>query len=187
MAWKWSAITAARDLEDWFDVWRFEIKRRYGLLGRLEVLPYRGHGTDRRLLLRGRVLEEKGISRSMSDDTLWENLRNMARRFGSDEIAGARVRATFGDVKAHVVADEEGFFDVALELSSSPDAAGSWHEVELELLHPDSPGAGPVRSTGHVLVPGRARCLPSVMGLQSLRSSGRAGMPWTCKKSSSRS
>ena len=58
MAWKWSAITAARDLEGWFDAWRFEIKRRYGLLGRLEVLPYRGHGTDRRLFLGGRVLEE---------------------------------------------------------------------------------------------------------------------------------
>ena len=157
MAWKWSAITAARDLEDWFDSWRFELKRRYGLLGRLEVLPYRGHGTDRRLFLRGRVLEEKGITRSMHDDTLWENVRNMARRFGSDEIAGARVRATFGDVRAHVVADEEGFFDVTLELEEPPDAANSWHAVELELLHPHSPGVRAVRSTGYVLVPGRAR------------------------------
>ncbi len=157
MAWKWRAITAARDLEEWFDASRFEAKRRYGLLGRLEVLPYRGHGTDRRLFLRGRVLEEKGIIRSMHDDTLWENLRNMARRFSSDEIAGARVRATFGDVEARVVADEEGFFDVTLELASPPDAADSWHAVELELLHPDSLGAGAVRSTGHVFVPGRAR------------------------------
>ena len=157
MAWKWSAITAARDLEDWFDAWRFGLKRRYGLLGRLEVLPYRGHGTDRRLFLRGRVLEEKGITRSMHDDTLWENLRNMARRFGSDEIAGARVRATFGNVRTHVVADEEGFFDVTLELEEPPNAANSWHAVELELLHPDSPGADAVRSTGHVMVPGRGR------------------------------
>jgi phosphatidate phosphatase APP1 len=157
LAWKWSAITAARDLEDWFDAWRFGLKRRYGLLGRLEVLPYRGHGTDRRLFLRGRVLEEKGITRSMHDDTLWENLRNMARRFGSDEIAGARVRATFGNVRTHVAADEEGFFDVTLELEEPPNAANSWHAVELELLHPDSPGADAVRSTGHVMVPGRGR------------------------------
>jgi phosphatidate phosphatase APP1 len=157
LAWRWRAITAVRDLEDWIDATRFEAKRRYGLLGRLEVLPYRGHGTDRRLFLRGRVLEEKGISRSMHDDTLWENLRNMARRFASDEIAGARVRATFGASEALAVADVEGFFDVALELPAPPDAAHSWHEVEVELLHPDSPGEGPVRSTGHVLVPGRAR------------------------------
>jgi phosphatidate phosphatase APP1 len=158
LAWNWRAKTAAKDLEDWFDAWRLGAKRRYGLLGRLEVLPYRGHGTDRRLFLRGRVLEEKGISRSMHDDTLWENLRNMARRFGSDEIAGARVRAKFGDVEARVVADEEGFFDVRLDLEAPPpEAAGGWHAVELELLHPESPGAGAVRSTGHVLVPGRAR------------------------------
>src|SRR3712207_4925063 len=92
------------------------------------------------------------------DDTLWETLRNMPRRFGSDEIAGARVRAKFGDVEARVVADEEGFFDVRLDLEAPPpEAAGGWHAMELELLHPESPGDGPVRSTGYVLVPGRAR------------------------------
>lgn len=157
MAWRWRAITAARDLEDWIDATRFEAKRRYGLLERFEVLPYRGHGTDQRLFLRGRVLEEKGISRSMSDDTLWENLRNMVRRFASSEIAGARVRATFGGAEALAVADEEGFFDISLDLPAPPDDAESWHELELELLHPDSPGDEIVRSTGHVLVPGRAR------------------------------
>ena len=157
MAWRWRAITAARDLEDWFDAFRFEAKRRYGLLGRFEVLPYRGHGTDRRLFLRGRVLEEIGISRSMHDDTVWENLRNMVRRFASDEIAGARVRATFGGSEADAVADAEGFFDISLDLTAPPDAAESWHAVELKLLHPDSPGGGTVRSTGHVLVPARAR------------------------------
>lgn len=157
MAWRWRAITAARDLEDWIDATRFEVKRRHGLLDRFEVLPYRGHGTDRRLFLRGRVLEEKGVSRSMHDDTLWENLRNMARRFASDEIAGARVRATFGASEAFAVADEEGFFDISLDLPTPPDTAQSWHGVEVELLHPDSPGEEPVRSTGHVLVPGRAR------------------------------
>lgn len=157
MAWRWRPITAARDLEDWIDTARFEVKRRHGLLGRFEILPYRGHGTDRRFFLRGRVLEEKGISRSMHDDTLWENLRNMVRRFASDEIAGARVRATFGGTEAYAVADEEGFFDISLDLPAPPDATESWHQVGLELLHPDSPGDEVVRSTGHVLVPGRAR------------------------------
>jgi len=157
LAWRWRAITAARDLEGWIDATRLEAKRRHGLLGRLEVLPYRGHGTGSRFFLRGRVLEEKGITRSMQDDTLWENLRNMARRFASDEIAGARVRATFGGSTAFAVADEEGFFDIVLELPTPPDTAQSWHGVEVELLHPESPGEGPVRSTGQVLVPGRAR------------------------------
>ena len=157
MAWRWRAITAARDLEDWIDAARFDAKRRYGLLDRFEVLPYRGHGTESRLFLRGRVLEEMGITRSMHDDTFLENVRNMVRRFASDEIAGARVRATFEGTEAVAVADKEGFFDITLHLPAPPDAGQSWHPVEVELLHPDSPGEGPVRSTGQVLVPGRAR------------------------------
>lgn len=157
MAWRWRPITAARDLEDWLDAARFAAKRQYGLLGRFEVLPYRGHGTAGRIFMRGRVLEEKGITRSMHDDTFWENVRNMVRRFASEEVAGARVRATFDGTAAVAVADEEGFFDVALDLPAPPDPARSWHPVEVELLHPGSPDGGWVRSTGQVLVPGRAR------------------------------
>ena len=144
------------DAEDWFDRLRFGFKRRYGLLDRFEILPYRGHGTGRELFLRGRVLEEMGVTRSTRGDTLWQNVRNMARRFASDEIAGARVRATFRGLKAHAKADREGFFDVRFELEAPLDGPGGWHEVELELLHPPSPGGGPVRSTGQVLIPSGA-------------------------------
>jgi phosphatidate phosphatase APP1 len=156
VGWRWRPITAARDVERWLDSQRFAFKRRFGLLGRFEILPYRGHGTERRLFLRGRVLEEEGVSRSTRDDTIAENLRNMARRFNSGEVAGARVRASFRHLEAHVTADEEGFFDVGFELEESLNGPGSWHEVELHLLHPPSPGGGPVRSTGQVLVPSGA-------------------------------
>lgn len=156
MPWRWRAVVAARDVERWFDGARFRFKRRYGLLGRFEIVPYRGHGTDREFFLRGRVLEDTGVDRSMSDDTLWENLRNTARRFASDEIAGARLLATFDGAEARVVADEEGFFDVRLGLTGPPDGSKSWHEIRLALLHPDSPGGGAVRSVGRVLVPLRA-------------------------------
>ena len=156
MTWKWRPITAARDVERWVDGIRFGFKRRFGLLGRFEILPYRGHGTDSRLFLRGRVLEEEGVSRSARDDTLAENLINMARRFNSGEVAGARVRATFRAQEVHATADEEGFFDVRFDFDGSLGGPGLWHEVGLDLLHPPSPGGGPVRSTGHVLVPSGA-------------------------------
>ncbi len=157
MAWRWRFATAARDAEHWFDRLRFNFKRRFGLLDRFEILPYRGHGTAERLFLRGRVLEESGISRSSQDDTIWSNLRNMVRRFGSDEIAGARVRASFRGVKAVTVADEEGFFDIRLELDEPLDGPGGWQEMRLDLVGPSSPGGGAVSSTGQVLVPVRAR------------------------------
>ena len=156
MAWRWSPVTAARDAEKWFDGVRFGFKRRYGLLDRFEILPYRGHGTECELFLRGRVLEEQGVTRSMRDDTLGENVRNMARRFASEEVAGARVRGSFRGVQAHATADEEGFFDLRFELGSPVDGPSRWHEVELELVRPPSPKGGLVRSTGQVMIPSGA-------------------------------
>ena len=146
-------LTAANAVEQHFDRLRFEAKRRLGLLDPFEILPYRGYGTSRELFLKGRVLEERGITRSGQHHTLWDNLRNMARRFASDEVPLARVLACFEDLHVETTADEEGFFEVRFELPEPLTGPTRWHPVELELLHPESPGGGPVRSTGQVLVP----------------------------------
>jgi phosphatidate phosphatase APP1 len=140
-----------------FDSFRFGLKRRFGLLDPFEILPYRGHGTPRELFLKGRVLEVTGITRSSQSDTAWNNLRNMARRFASDEVAGARVRASFRGIQVEVVADEEGFFEVRFELPESLAGPTKWHPVGLELTDPTSPGGEAVCSTGQVLVPSEAR------------------------------
>ena len=147
----------ARMLEERFDALRFRIKRRFGLLDPFEILPYRGHGTPTELFLKGRVLEQTGITRAGQHDTLWHNLRNMARRFASDEVAGARVRASFGGLQSETKTDAEGFFDVRFRLPEPLGGWTGWHPVELELLSPPSPGGGEVRSTGQVLVPHGAR------------------------------
>jgi phosphatidate phosphatase APP1 len=130
---------------------------RFGLLHPFEILPYGGHGTSRELFLTGRVLEVTGITRSSQSDTAWNNLRNMARRFASDEVAGARVRASFRGIQVEVVADEEGFFEVRFELPESLAGPTKWHPVGLELTDPTSPGGEAVCSTGQVLVPSEAR------------------------------
>jgi phosphatidate phosphatase APP1 len=150
-------LSAANAVEQRFDRLRFGAKRRLRLLDPFEILPYRGYGTPRELFLKGRVLEERGITSSGQYATLWDNLRNMARRFASDEVPCARVRASFGDHQVETLADEEGFFDVTFELAEPLTDPAAWHPVELELLHPSSPGGRPVRSTGQVLVPADAR------------------------------
>ena len=147
---------AARVVEERFDDFRFRFKRRFGLLDPFEILPYRGHGTGRELFLKGRVLEETGITRPGRDDAVWLNVLNMARRFASDEVAGARVLASFGELRAETTADEEGFFEVRLQLAEPLESSSRWHPVELELLSPPSPGGVEVRSRGHVLVPSGA-------------------------------
>ena len=147
----------ARRVGERFDAFRFGLKRRLGLLDPFEILPYRGYGTSRELFLRGRVLEEAGITRAGRDDAVWKNILNMARRFASDEVAGARVMASFEGLQVETTADEEGFFEVHFQLAEPLDGPGGWYQVGLELLSPPSPGGGRVRSIGHVLVPRGAR------------------------------
>jgi phosphatidate phosphatase APP1 len=155
--WRRKALVLGRAIEERFDAFRFWLKRRLGLLDPFEILPYRGHGTTGELFLKGRVLEESGITRAGRDDAAWKNILNMARRFASDEVAGARVRASFEGLKVETTADVEGFFEVRLQLPEPLDGAGGWYRVELDLLSPPSPGGGKVRSTAHVLVPRAAR------------------------------
>jgi phosphatidate phosphatase APP1 len=155
--WRRVALVVARGIEERFDAFRFGLKRRFGLLDPFEILPYRGHGTRQELFLKGRVLEEAGITRAGRDDAVWKNILNMARRFASDEVAGARVRASFEGLQVETTADVEGFFEVRFQLAEPLDGPGGWYEVGLELLSPPSPGGGMVRSTGRVLVPRGAR------------------------------
>ena len=58
----------------------------------------------------------------------------MARRFASDEVAGARVRASFEGLHVETTADEEGYFEVRFQLEEPLDGPGGWRQVGLELL-----------------------------------------------------
>ena len=155
--WRRMALVVGRAIEERFDALRFRVKRRLGFLDPFEILPYRGHGTTTELFLKGRVLEESGITRAGRDDAVWKNILNMMRRFASDEVAGARVRASFEGSNVETTADLEGFFEVRLQLPEPLDGATGWYGVELDLLSPPSPGGGEVRSTAHVLVPHAAQ------------------------------
>jgi phosphatidate phosphatase APP1 len=152
-----TVLVVMRAVEERIDAFRFRMKSRLGLLDPFEILPYRGHGTSRELFLKGRVLEEAGITHAARDDAVWRNILNMARRFASGEVAGARLRATFRGLQIETIADEEGFFEVHFRLPEPLNGEAGWYQVELDLLSPPSPGGGKVRSTGQVLVPHGAR------------------------------
>ena len=155
--WRRKILVVGQGIEEHFDALRFRLKRRFGLLDPFEILPYRGHGTTRELFLKGRVLEEAGITRPGRDDAVWKNILNMVRRFASGEVAGARVRASFEGLQVETTADVEGYFEVRFQLPEPLDGGAGWYGVELDLLSPPSPGGGRVRSTGEVLVPRGAR------------------------------
>lgn len=122
-------------------------RRRRRIGGRPVVIhAYRGFGREGELLVRGRVLLEKAITRATETESLARNLLNTYRRFQSDEVVGIGVRARYRDAVAETITDPEGYFQLLLQSSVKRDD-GLWHEVGLELA------AGGSSTISHVLIP----------------------------------
>lgn len=119
----------------------------------IQIVPYRGYGTSELLHLRGRVVEDKGITRHAVARSGWRNLRDMYRRFDSHEIGGARIRAQFAGQQLETVADNNGYFAFRLLPSPSDAVLRDWHIIPLELVAPKVPEQGPVLATGQALIP----------------------------------
>jgi phosphatidate phosphatase APP1 len=152
-SWKEALSHRLIEVEQHYDLLKYRLRERLGGRDSLQILPYRGYGTQEVLYLKGRVLEDKGIKAASERDSLWDNLLNMYKRFNSKEIPYARVTAVFQDVEQRVIADEEGFFDVRIEPPESLPPDRSWHQVKLKLIEPQREGTGTVEAEGHVLVP----------------------------------
>lgn len=116
------------------------------------ILPYRGYASPGFVYLKGRVLEDKDIRPSTEADTVWVNLRNMYRRFESDEVPHARVLARCLGQERVFQADEEGFFEVHVEFSRPAPQGNDWVDIDLELLDPPIGHNGAVRAEGHALM-----------------------------------
>ncbi len=118
---------------------RLEVKGRTKGFKPLRILAFRGYGTPHALHLSGRLLEQSGaVTDAVSAvapakrGTWLQNLRRTIRRFQSEEIPCARMRATWQGRSAEFETDREGYFRLVLPLEA-PLPPG-WHEVELEVL-----------------------------------------------------
>lgn len=147
----------AHQVEKPIDYVYFLGKRKLGLLGPVQILPYRGFGNTNTLYLKGRVLEDLGIARPSDLDTVWRNLRMMGRRFRSTEIPHVPVRAvlTTKDERHEIIAitNDEGYFEVKFDVSASLPENQIWQNVHLELLKEVVRDQGQVRTTGRILIP----------------------------------
>jgi phosphatidate phosphatase APP1 len=154
MSWQEILAPTVRDVERYFDRLKYRLYYALGGPGPVKVVPYRGCGTRRRVYMKGRVLEERGVGPPTDNDSLWENLVNMYKRMNSYEIPHARVRVRVAGLDRELVADEEGHFELEAEFGRPLSIDGIWQPVELELLEPRSKEQPvPVRAQGEVLVP----------------------------------
>jgi phosphatidate phosphatase APP1 len=115
------------------------------------VVPYIGFGTTHRFIVTGRVLRDDGMRPAAATDSGWRNAARFYRQMASDEVPGARVRATFQGKQHEAVCDDEGYFECHIE-PEPPLTTGGWHALPITLADV-SDGADAVGTTAQVLVP----------------------------------
>lgn len=121
------------------------------------VSGYRSFGSAQRVLVRGRAMENEGITTATDTDTLWRNLVNSYRRIEADPLPNAVVRATVGGASTEITADEEGFFSKWIDLPAPVTARDGWVPVTLELVAPALPGVKIESEAQVLLAPPTAR------------------------------
>jgi phosphatidate phosphatase APP1 len=150
--WKSRLEALIGSMDNLSDNVRLRLKKITGFDSPLMILPYLGYGTSDKLLLSGRVLEDEGFRPSGEPDATWENLVNVFRRFETDEVPGARIRAIFQGAATEIFADREGYFSAEIHPVKPLDSR-AWQDVELELLDPPARDGQRVRTMAQVLVP----------------------------------
>ncbi len=144
---------AIHNLETRVDRFRNELKNRYSD-DPVTVQPYISYGTQERFFVRGRVLEEKALSKADADDSAWENFGSAWKRFRSGEVPKARVNVRFGSREQETVTDDEGFFYLWLETPKPlPPSSDGFYQVEAQLLEPLRGSTPPELATVPVAVP----------------------------------
>ncbi len=118
----------------------------------MAIVSFGGFGSTERIVLRGLVVEKKGIVRCAESDRLSDNLRKMKRRFLSGPGRDVEVRARFQGCETRVRTDGRGYFVV--EMCSETNGIAPCRgicDVDLELR---SRSSKPLRvAPGRVFIP----------------------------------
>jgi phosphatidate phosphatase APP1 len=151
--WKDTLGAWAEGMEEQWDALRAALARKLRLNDPVQVITYRTYGTPRRLYIKGRVLEDKGIAAAGDKDTVWNNLLNMYKRFESDEVRGAIIKAQLPDETHEVTTDSEGYFVLDLHPITPLIRESLWHPVPLQLRHAPIPFERGLQATAEVMIP----------------------------------
>jgi phosphatidate phosphatase APP1 len=140
-------------LDTTLDEIRNRLRRRLRIgYGPVYILPYRSYGTAEEFVVMGRVIEQRTQILTEDDDSWWDNLLNMYRRFASREIAGVPLRVRYGDDEVETLTDGEGYFRATLKLSPSLPFPG-WFNAHVAIKTPAAYGKDEVSAESEVLIP----------------------------------
>lgn len=123
--------------------------RRSREVGGLALQAYRGYGTRREVLLRGRVLRQAPTRALRPGGGLRRDLIDIGKRLTRRGVAGATVRARFHGGEQEVRSDRDGYFEVHIGPREPLPSAPLWHRVALDLVQPEAQ----TRVSGRVYIP----------------------------------
>jgi len=144
---------ALSSVEHRLDLLKLKFKARFDRFDPIRILPYRGFSNGERLWLRGRVLEDRGVTHLDEGSSALDNLMDMWRRYETDEIPRAVLEVGVGAQRERVVTDDEGFFEVDVVLTDPQALLRPWSEVQIRLLESFASDSHDTVVGGEVLVP----------------------------------
>ena len=151
--WKDLFIKSASVIEEKWDELSSNLTNRLGLNDPLQIVPYRTYGTATRLYIKGRVLEDKKIASAGDKDTVLNNLLNMYKRFESDEVPGAKIKAILAEEEHEATTDSEGYFVVSLNPVTPIISEHLWHRIPLQLVDAPIPFDASLEAYAEVMIP----------------------------------
>ncbi|MFW6289500.1 MAG: hypothetical protein ACOC0R_00915, partial [Mariniphaga sp.] len=121
--------------EKGFDQFKLKLKDALKLFDPVIIYPFRGYGTGEQFFIEGRVLEKEDIihGEQQHENTLWNNIRKIWKRYESDEIPGVEIEAEMEGITSKTVSDDDGYFTLAFDVPAGKSLTDGWHDAVLRI------------------------------------------------------
>ena len=113
------------------------IKKMLGIRPNPMIRPYRGYGSEDKVVVMGRVTEFQSQS-SLTSSNRWRHALRLSRSYLARPLGGIEVQANFAGAQATTTTNETGVFEVELIPVQIKQQSGSeWYTAQISL--PDYP------------------------------------------------
>lgn len=137
-----------------FKILKLRIKHKLGLLGKPEIIAYRGFTNGSDIFISGLITEDKGLQKPEQYRTKWQNAIAMIKRYSGDEFPEVGLKVILDNKILKSKTDANGFFKV--ERSFNIDTQGpvkQWLPYECSTLIVDDEKEYRLIASGEILSP----------------------------------
>lgn len=135
---------------------RIFLKSQLGWLDELQILPYIGFGNEKKIFVKGHVLEAKALAKPKNNHSMWQNALAMLKRYSSDEIPGVKVKAIIGGYEVITETNFDGSFNFEIDVNFKIPENENWHKIRFELLDDISKEKRKVTAEGECMILNKA-------------------------------